>query len=100
MSRTDLAAAELHLVGAQHHRVAAELDDPRLERDSGPRRGRLEDEPDRLAAQRVGAQRRGLELGGAVQQRAQLGGRQLGSGEKVAHHAAECTFGVTGRTAP
>ena len=82
-----LAARELHLVGAQDHRVPAELDDPRLEGDARARRRLLEDERDDAVAQRVRRARRGLQLGGAVQQRPQLVGAQLGAGEEVARQA-------------
>ena len=86
-----LAARELHLVGAQDHRVAAELDDAGLEGHARARRGLLEDERDDAVAQRVGRARRGLELGGAVEQRAQLVGAQLGAGEEVARQGGEDT---------
>ena len=45
-----LAARELHLVGAQDDRVAAELDDAGLERQPRARRGLLEEQRDAPAA--------------------------------------------------
>ncbi len=42
-----LAARQLRVLGAQHHRVTAELGDSRLERGPSPGRGRLEHERDR-----------------------------------------------------
>ena len=64
-----LAPAELHLVGAQHHRVAAELEHPGLERHPRAGRRRLEDQRDRLARQRLRGERRALELGRPSEQR-------------------------------
>jgi hypothetical protein len=86
-----LAARELHLVGTQDHRMAAELDDAGLERHPRARRGLLEDERDDAVAQGVGGARRRLELGGAIEQREQLVGAQLGAGEEVARQGREDT---------
>ena len=86
-----LPARELELARAEHHRVAAQLDDAGLERRARTGRGVLEDERDGAAAQDVGRVRLGLELERAVEQRGQLARRQLGSGEEVARQAAQCT---------
>jgi hypothetical protein len=85
------AARDLHLVGAQDHRVAAELHDPRLEGHARARRRLLEDQRDDTVAQRIGRARRGLQLGGAVEQRPQLVGGQFGAGEEVARQGREDT---------
>ncbi len=81
-----LAARELQLVGAQHHRMAAELVDAHLEGDARPRRGLLEDQRDAAPGERPRGERRGLQLERAVEQRVQLGGAQLRAGEEVACH--------------
>jgi len=78
-----LAARELQLVGAQHDGVAAQLVDADLEGQPRARGGLLEDQRDAARAQRVRGQRRGLELERAIEQRAQLVGGQLGSGEEM-----------------
>ena len=44
--------------------------------------------------QRVRAQRRGLELGGAIQQPPELGGRQFLPGQQVSRQARQCTLGA------
>ena len=53
--RRRLATGELKLVPAQDDRDGAELRDPDLEGDPGPRRGLLEDERDAPPGQLVGA---------------------------------------------
>jgi hypothetical protein len=68
-----LAARELQLAGAQHHRVAAELGDAGLEGDARAGRGLLEDQGDAAAGERLRGERRGLELRGAVEEGVQLG---------------------------
>jgi hypothetical protein len=87
-----LAAAQLQLVGAQHHRVAAELGDARLERDPRARGGLLEDQRDRPAHQCIRAAGRRLELGRAVDQGVELVARQLLAGDEVACQAQQCTL--------
>ena len=78
-----LAARDLQLVAAQHQRMAAELDDADLERDSRPGRRLLEDEADLAIGERARAVRSALELGRAVEQRLQLIGVQLRAGEEM-----------------
>jgi hypothetical protein len=85
------AARQLHLVGAQDHRVPAELDDPGLERHAGARRRLLEDERHDPAFERARRPRRGLQLGRPAQQRVELVGGQLRAGEEVARQAGEDT---------
>ena len=63
-----LAAAELHLVGREHHRLAAELAHRDLEGNAGAGRRPLEDHGERLAGQRAvgGAAALALCLDGAA----------------------------------
>ena len=53
VSRIDSPAGQLHLVGAQDHRLAAELDDADLKGQARARRGLLEDERHAAARQRA-----------------------------------------------
>ena len=69
-----LAAGDLQLVGAQHHRVAAELEDAGLERQARARRGLLEEQGDGAARERPRGGGVGLERERAVEQRVQLAG--------------------------
>jgi hypothetical protein len=78
-----LAARELQLPRPQDHRVAAELDDPDLERRARPRRRLLEDERDGPPLERARRVRRLLEDQRAVEQRAELARVELRSGEEV-----------------
>ena len=78
-----LAARELHLLGAQHHRMPAELEDAGLERGARARRRLLEQQRDRAALERARRERRLLERGGAVQQQIEPVRVQLGSGDEV-----------------
>ena len=80
-----LAADELQLVGTQHHRVAAQLDDAGLEatRACGSTASGRCSATERPSSALRGA-RRGLERGGAVEERVELVARQLGAGEEVA----------------
>ena len=93
VSRIDSPRLSWSSPRAQHHRVTAHLGDAGLERCPRARRRRLEDERHRAAHQRVGAQRRGLELGGAIEQGVELRGAELGPGEEVAWHGPQCTLG-------
>ena len=67
-----LAPAQLEVLGPQDHRMAAELRHAGLERHPRTGRGLLEDQRHRAPLERVGLQRRGLQLDRTVQQRAQL----------------------------
>ena len=78
-----LAARELQLAGPQDHRVAAELDDPGLERHARAGRGLLEQQRHRAAVERARGRGRALEREGAVQQRGELAGREFGAVEEV-----------------
>ena len=84
-----LAAGELHLVGAQHDGMPAELVDADLEGDARACRGLLEDQRDAAARERPARQRRLGQLLGARQQRLQLGGRELGACEEMAWRTSE-----------
>jgi hypothetical protein len=84
-----LAAGEVQLVAAQHDRLAAELEDPGLERQPRARRVLLEDQGDAAALERARRQRRGLQHGGAVQQREQLVAVELGSREQMARQVGQ-----------
>ncbi len=84
-----LAARQLQVARAQHHRVAAELHDARLERRARPRRRLLEQQRDRPVRERARPRRLGLERQRAVQQRGQLPSVELGSVDEV--QARQCT---------
>jgi hypothetical protein len=86
-----LAPRELHLVAAQDHRVAAELDDPGLERHARARRRLLEHERHDPFGERVRRARRGLQLARATQQPVEVVRGQLRSGEEVARQGGEDT---------
>ena len=77
---------------AQHHRVAAELVDAHLEGHARARGGLLEDQRHIAPGKRPRGQWRGLQLERPVQQRVQLGGAELGTGEEMAggHRSGEC----------
>ena len=79
-----LAARELQLVRAQHHRVAAHLDDARLHRGARARRGVLEQQRDGPVLEHARGGRLGLQLERAVEQAVQLLGGELLAGEQVA----------------
>ena len=79
-----LAARELQLVGAQHHRVAAQLDDAGLHRRARARRGVLEQQRDRAVLEHARGGGLGLELERAVEQAVELRGGELLAGEEVA----------------
>ena len=83
-----LAPAELRLARAQDHRMAAHLDDARLEAHARPGARLLEDERDRAALQDAARARRELQRGGAIEDRVQVVGGELGSGQQVAHGRA------------
>ena len=87
-----LAATQLQVLGAQHHRVPAELEDAGLERDSCARRRPLEDQSDRPPGQGFRAVGSSLELKRAVEHVLQICARELGSGEEVAGQGRQCTF--------
>ena len=96
-----LTARELCVLRAQHHRVATELDDPGLERDAGAGRVTLEDQRDRETVQGAAAERRGLQLGGSLEQPGQLGRGELLAREEVLGplcQARECTASVSDPT--
>ena len=81
-----LAARELQLVGAQHDGVAAELVHADVEREPRARGGLLEDERHAAPCERARAERVGLQLERAVEQRVELARRELGAGEEVLRH--------------
>ena len=76
-----LAAGQLELALAQHHREAAELVHARLERDAGPGRGLLEEQRDGAALEGARRERLALERVRPVEQAAKVGGRKLRAGE-------------------
>ena len=90
-----LPARELQLALAQHHRVAAELGDPDLERGPRPRRRLLEDERDAPAGERARRERLLLELERPVEQRGQLARGELRAGEEVPWQAQHPKRGQT-----
>ena len=83
-----LAAAELHLVGGEHDRVAAELAHGDLEGHAGAGRGPLEDHRQRPAGERaVGTPALGLHGAARLDHPAQLGRRDIDEVEKMADGA-------------
>ena len=76
-----LAAGELQLALAEHHREAAELVDAGLERHARARGRLLEEQGDRAALERARRVRLALERIRAVEHAAKVGGRELGPGE-------------------
>ena len=80
--------------------MAAELDDPDLERDARARRGLLEQQRDRAARRARATTPARLEREGAVQQRRELAGRELGAVEEM-HNLRVLTWNLYhGRTGP
>ena len=82
-----LAARELHLAGAQHDRVAAQLVDAHLEGHARARRGLLEDQGHAAPGQSARGERRVLQLDRAVQQRVSSRRAKLGACEEVGRHS-------------
>ena len=78
-----LAARELQLVGAQDHRVAAELEHAGLERRARAGRRLVEQQRDRAALERPRGLRRRLQRRRAVQQQVEPVGVEFGAGEEV-----------------
>ena len=74
--------------------MAAELDDPDLERQARARRGLLEEQRDGPPGERVGRARGGLQRERAVEQRTQVVARQLLAGEEVPRQGGHPTGGV------
>jgi hypothetical protein len=79
-------AGDLQLIAAQHHRMAAELDDADLEGDPRARRGLLEHEADGARGERLRTAWRVLQLSRAIEQRCELVGVQLRAGKEMARH--------------
>ncbi len=94
-----LAARELQLVGAQHHRVAAQLGDSRLHRDTRARRRLLEQDRHRAAGQRVGAGGRLLERQGAIEDRRERRVVELLTGDEVPRQGRQTTAAARTRGA-
>ena len=72
--------------------MTAELDDAGLKRGPRPSRGRPEDERDRPAVERIGAEGSRLEDRCALQDVLKLVCGQLFTGQKMAGQVAQCTL--------
>ena len=83
-----LAARQLHLVGQQRDRRAAELRDRDRERDAGARRRLAEEEAERAAGEERA--RRRLEVVGRVEDRGDLLAREVGDPQQVAAAETHC----------
>src|SRR4051812_17382053 len=100
-----LAAGDLHLALAQHHRVAAELVHADLEREPRARRGLVEDQRDAAPREGLGAEPIALQLERAVEEPVELVGGKLVAGEEVTGHPRIVVRAVTwnlyhGRSVP